>query len=66
MEKNIRKENKKRLFNSILKPILTYGAEVWQLTKKSENKLLTTEMDFWRRTAGRSRQEKIRNKDIRT
>lgn len=58
-------QNKKRIYNAILRPVLTYGAEVWQLSKKQKNSLLAVEMDFWRRAAGRSRMEHTRNEEIR-
>lgn len=35
------------------------GSKKWQ-TKRAENSLRATEMDFWRRAAGKSKLEKIR------
>jgi hypothetical protein len=40
--------------------ILLYGAETWTLNTQQANKLLATEMDFWRRSArnqGKKRSE---------
>lgn len=39
----------------ILSSILTFRAEIRQLIKNGQNKLLATEMDFWKWSAGRSR-----------
>jgi hypothetical protein len=38
-----------------------YGAEVWQITTREINKILSTEMDVLRRSARKSRIEKIKN-----
>ena len=64
-EKNIRPETKKKIYNTILKPVVIYGSEVWQLTQKIKNNLLAVEMDFWRRSARKSRVEHVKNEDIR-
>ncbi|XP_043498441.1 uncharacterized protein LOC122525861 [Polistes fuscatus] len=63
-DQSISKENKHNIYNSIVKSIITYSSEVWPLKEKSENMLRTTEMDFWRRAAGVSRRDKIRNTRI--
>lgn len=59
-DQGISKDNKKRIYKTIIKSIVTYSSE-----KRSENMLLTTEMDFWRKSAGKSRRERIRNERIR-
>lgn len=64
-DQNISKENKHRIYNAIVKSIVTYGSEVWQLKEKSIKTLEATEMDYWRRAAGKSRLEKVRNERIR-
>ena len=43
----------------------TYAAETWCLKAKTIAKLNSTEMDFWRRSAGISRKDKIRNDIIK-
>ena len=48
-----------------MEPITTYGAETWELRKRDKDRLLALEMDFWRRSAGISRLDHIRNDDIR-
>ena len=64
-DQTISKVNKKRIYNSIIKSILTYGSEVWQLKKRSQDILKATEMDYWRRSAGVSRKDHVRNERIR-
>ena len=64
-DQRISKENKRRIYNAIVKSIITYGSEVWQLKKRSEDILRATEMDFWRRSAGISRRERVRNERVR-
>lgn len=64
-DQKISKENKHRIYNTIVKSIVTYGSEVWQLKEKSMKTLEATEMDYWRRSAGKSRLERIRNERIR-
>jgi hypothetical protein len=39
-------------------------AETWTLDTQQAKKLLATEMDFWRRSARKSRKEKLRNVTI--
>ena len=43
------------------KDVMLYVAQTWKLGKHIVNKLLATEMDFWRRAVRKSRKEKIRN-----
>ncbi|XP_072401642.1 uncharacterized protein [Diabrotica undecimpunctata] len=64
-QKNIRPETKKRIYNAILKSVIVYGSEVWQLSQKLKGNLLELETDFWRKAAGKSRLEHLRNEDIR-
>jgi hypothetical protein len=42
-----------------------YGAEVWQIPTREINKILSTEMDVLRRSARKSRLEKIKNENIK-
>jgi hypothetical protein len=53
------------MYHALVQNILLYGAETWTLNTQQANKLLTTEMDFWRRSARKSRKEKFRNGTIR-
>jgi hypothetical protein len=58
-------KTKKRMYQALAQSILLYGAETWALNSKQENKLLASEIDFWRRSAKKSRKEKVRNGTIR-
>jgi hypothetical protein len=40
---------------------MLHGSETWTLNRRQQNKLLATEMDYWRRSARKSRRERIRN-----
>jgi hypothetical protein len=53
------------MYQALVQSILLYGAETWTLTTQQANKLLATEMDFWRRSARNSRKEKVRNGTVR-
>ena len=45
--------------------ITLYGAEVWQIHTRKINKILSTEMDVLRRSARKSRMERIKNEHIK-
>jgi hypothetical protein len=36
------------MYQALVQSILLYGAETWTLNTQQANKLLATEMDFWR------------------
>ena len=42
-----------------------YGAEVWKIPTREINKILCTEMDVLRRSARKSRMERIKNEHIK-
>jgi hypothetical protein len=42
-----------------------YGAEVWQISIREINKMLSTEMDVLRRSARKSRLERMKNEHIK-
>ena len=44
---------------------MVYGAEVWQISNREINKILSTEMDVLRRSARKSRMERIKNEHIK-
>jgi hypothetical protein len=64
--RNILHSTKILIYKSIVKRILTYGAETWTIKQKHRRKLLATEMDYLRRSARISRMDRIRNETIRT
>jgi hypothetical protein len=49
------------MYQALVRSILLYGAETWTLNTQQANKLLENEMDFWRRSARKSKKEKVRN-----
>jgi chromosome condensin MukBEF complex kleisin-like MukF subunit len=51
-------EKKKLMYQALVQSILLYVAETWTLNTQQANKLLATEMDFWR-SATKSRKEKV-------
>jgi len=64
-DQNISNNNKHKIYNTIVKSITTYSCEVWSLKERAKKKLTATEMDFWRRSAGKSRMERVTNERIR-
>jgi hypothetical protein len=57
--KTILHKTKKLMYQDFIQSILLYGSETWALNTQQANKLLATEMDFWRRSARKSRKEKV-------
>jgi hypothetical protein len=60
---SVSKDNKRRIYDTIIKSIVTYSSKIWPLKKRSKIMLLTTEI--WRRSTGRSRRERIKNERIK-
>jgi len=58
------KNRKLYIFQTIIQSILMYGAEVWQIPTREINKILSKEMDVLRRSARKSRMERIKNEYI--
>ena len=42
-----------------------YGAEIWQISTREINNILSTEMDVLRRSARKSTMERIKNEHIK-
>jgi hypothetical protein len=63
--KSITKNRKLYIYQTIIQSILMYGAEVRQIPTRKINKILSTEMDVLRRSARKSRLEKIKNEYIK-
>jgi hypothetical protein len=59
------KNRKLYIYQTIIQSILMYGAEVWQKPTREINKILSTEMDVLRRSARKSRKERIKNENIK-
>jgi hypothetical protein len=58
-------EPKQLVYQASVYSILLCGAETWTLNTQQANRLLANEMDFWGRSARRSRGKKVRNGTIR-
>ena len=55
---------KKKLYKTLVIPVLLYRSECWCLKREDERKLLVAEMSWLRGILGKSRREKIRNENI--
>ena len=64
-DRNIPRTCKVTMFNTILKPILLYGAECWSLTAKLKSKIQAAEMKVLRLIKGVTRRDRLRNTYIR-
>lgn len=62
---HITKNTKQRIYNTIVRSIMTYGAENWVINKKNKNKITATEMEYWRRCCLVTRRDRIRNEEIK-
>ena len=51
-KRNISRSTKLRIYNSIIRPVTTYGCETWTLTKQICKKLMVFENNILRRIAG--------------
>ena len=63
--RKLQQKRKTKTFKTIVRSNMTYGSEAWITNKHTTIKLVTAEMDFWRRSAIVSRREKIRNDVIK-
>ena len=54
-----------KIYKTVVRPVLLYGAETWSLRKKEEGLLERTEMRMVRWIAGISLQERRESQDIR-
>ena len=58
-------KTKMSIFNSIYCPTLMYGSESWTLDSGDKSRLQAAEMKFLRRTAGKTKRDKVRNTSLR-
>ena len=58
-------ELKDKVFQTIIRPAMTYGSECWAVKKKDENKLNSAGMRMLRWARGKTRLDHIRNDDIK-
>lgn len=64
-KKEVSKKTKLTVYNTIFKPILTFGSESWTLTKQQENKIQASEMKYLRGIMGVTKRDRLRNVEIR-
>jgi hypothetical protein len=63
--KNMTKNRKLYIYQSIIQRILTYGAEVRQIPTREINKIIAREMDVLRTAARKSRIERIKHEHLK-
>lgn len=64
-KKEINKETKTKIYNTIILPTLTYASENWTIQKKHIGKLHAIEMKHLRKIAGKTKWDGVENKKIR-
>jgi hypothetical protein len=57
---------KRKVMNSVILPAMTYGSEVWALTKHQREKLSVAQRSMERSMLNITRKDKIRNEEIRS
>ena len=64
-DKTMSMKLKKRVYTTVVRPALIYGAETWATTKREEERLKINEMRMLRWSCGVTRKDRIQNKFIR-
>ena len=59
------KRIKRLLYKTIVESTLIYGSDVWSITERNKKKLKAVEMEYWRKSCGLTKLDKIRNEEIR-
>ena len=65
-DKKVPRKLKVLLYNTSIKPTLTYGSETWPVTQRMEDKLDATEMRMLRHIHGVTYEDHITNEEIRS
>jgi hypothetical protein len=64
-KKEISRKTKMTVYQTIFRPVLTFGSESWVITKRQKNRIQTIEMKYHRRALGITKRDHKRNDDIR-
>ncbi|VDP08946.1 unnamed protein product [Heligmosomoides polygyrus] len=64
-DKTIPEYLKSKVYRTVVRPVATYGAECWPVTKEIESRLSVMETKMLRWTAGVTRLDRVRNDTIR-
>ena len=62
--KRIPRRLKMKVYETVIRPVMLYGAETWVLRRKEERMLKSTEMKMLRRIKGVTKLDRQRNEDI--
>ena len=65
IDKNMPRKLKIKLYMTVIRPVLLYGAECWTVRKKEEQILEKTEMRMLRRIKGVTLRDRVTSVDIR-
>ncbi|TWW80182.1 hypothetical protein D4764_10G0012120 [Takifugu flavidus] len=65
MKRKLSQKAKLSIYQSIFVPTLTYGHELWVMTKRTRSRVQAVEMSFLRRVAGLSLRDRVRISAIR-
>ena len=63
-DKRIPRRLKMKVYETVIRPVMLYGAETWVLRRKEERMLKSTEMKMLRRIKGVTKLDRQRNEDI--
>jgi hypothetical protein len=61
----ISRKTKMTVYQTIFRPVLTFGSESWVITKRQKNRIQAVEMKYHRRALGITKRDHKRNDDIR-
>ena len=64
-DKRMSMKLKRKIYTTVIRPALIYGAETWTTTKREEERLNVNEMRMLRRSCGVTRKDRVPNKNIR-
>lgn len=60
----ITKDTKNRIFDTIMRRIMTNGSEYCVINRRDERRIIATEMEYWRRGCNRKTSRDIIRKNV--